>query len=145
MNQQTNDKEAAPIADTVSQSELIAALGTAFDDNMYLKMIMSLGISTLRNMVADLDKKTLELSSAVIKSPSWQPINTAPQTPNSRILLYYPNKGTRKRPMIVCGCWNETKSQPHWAHDKDQGWGVQYCLHNTPTHWMPLLAPPEST
>ena len=73
---------------------------------------------------------------------TWQPISTAPKSPDFvneiRILLW----GPKFEKDIVIGCWRPTSADDggFWFNSEDEGplsWGE--C---EPTHWMPLPEPP---
>jgi len=73
---------------------------------------------------------------------TWQPISTAPKSPDFynqvRILLW----GPKFESSIVIGCWRPTSEDGGgiWFNSEDEGplsWGS--C---EPTHWMPLPEPP---
>lgn len=65
----------------------------------------------------------------------WQPIDTAPH--ETRVLLFFPWKGS-----IAIGCHraNLYQSTPDWTSDDGEALTLQL---DTPTHWMPLPAPPQ--
>jgi hypothetical protein len=69
----------------------------------------------------------------------WQPIETAPKD-GTRVLAFWPN---------IFGHGNATQTES-WFGPRAADWG-EACWqsafewddgHNTPTHWMPLPAPP---
>jgi hypothetical protein len=75
---------------------------------------------------------------------SWQPISTAPKSPDFdnqiRLLLFLPEKVGEGN--VVIGCWRGSDEITGiWFCSEDEGpanWGE--CK---PTHWMPLPPTPD--
>lgn len=81
----------------------------------------------------------------------WNPIKTAPKDGNSQVLLWdgkaiYLARWERKFKSI----WNEAKETTSyrgaWTDDTIVSYAYEETFEiKTPTHWMPLPAPPIST
>lgn len=62
----------------------------------------------------------------------WRPIETAPQDEYLNVLLWCPGEGG-----VLIGSRNSF-SETGWS-DNEEGFEL------TPTHWMPLVDPPEDS
>jgi hypothetical protein len=71
----------------------------------------------------------------------WQPLDTAPED-GTRVLFYDPRRGMREGNMpkgYSPGTWTFKQFSPRKAW-----WtGREFYDSYTPTHWMPLPAPPS--
>lgn len=92
----------------------------------------------------------------------WQPIDTAPK--NRKVIVHYVNPLGNSRIVMAC-CYGEKCLEAHPDYDDDgiydEASGVSYApagwyedhesddplrmLDATPTHWMPLPRPPDTT
>jgi hypothetical protein len=78
----------------------------------------------------------------------WQPIETAPKD-GTEIDVWCGGEFPRR---VTCASWREPTESEWWSHGGDTIDTPDACWHdcfgplgkdNTPTHWMPLPAPPE--
>lgn len=96
---------------------------------------------------------------ALLRGMVWQPIETAPKD-GTRMLLASRGRQCRGSPewSITIGCWLAEFEAEHWDYTHSgpvyrgawtdftvASWGYQEFTELSPTHWMPLPAPPLST
>jgi hypothetical protein len=83
---------------------------------------------------------------------AWQPIETAPQTGRT-LLLGYPNalgkwrtvRGQWMSQAYIDEYWEDPDdTEPGWFETPEEAEDPPNCWAITPTHWMPLPAPPAA-
>lgn len=90
----------------------------------------------------DLDAMHTALTAALAKA--WEPIESAPRD-GTRVILFTKWLGDKLCPdpfdEVQVGYWDDG-NQTHDVWHREPGWVTEFI--GTPTHWIPLPAPPAT-